>query len=72
MRDRKSTKSRKDAGFSGLSAVKPCVGMAAWRRLTFDGAESAGRFWCVEPSEMQRKRKTRPGGRASHAISSET
>jgi hypothetical protein len=29
MRDRKSTKSRRNVGFSGLSAVKPCVGMAA-------------------------------------------
>jgi hypothetical protein len=72
MRGRKSTKSRRNAGFCGLSTVKPCVGMAAWRRLAFDGAESAGRFWCVEPSGMQRKRKTRPGGRASHAISNET
>src|ERR1700680_1614519 len=62
MTGRKSTKSRRNAGFFGLSTVKPCVGMAAWRRLTFDGAESAGRFWCVEPSGMQPKRKTRPGG----------
>jgi hypothetical protein len=38
----KSTESRKDAGFSVLSTVKPYVGMAALRRRALGGAESAG------------------------------